>query len=136
MVRLLRMSPGMSERSNASRTYRLAACFLAALVSACETEVVSLVEVDVEVYPPSITLSEGDRATASAVIRERGGAELSGMSVTWTVDDPAVATVNSEGVVEGRAPGFTLVRASSAGASGSAEVRVSAAPPDCQLLCL
>ena len=126
----------MSERNNASRTFRLSACFLAALLAACETEVVSWVEVDVEVYPPSITLTEGDSATASAVIRERGGAELSGMSVAWTVDDPAVATVNSEGVVEGQAPGFTLVRATSSGASGSAQVRVEAAPgPGC-LLCL
>ena len=58
---------------------------------------ISMVEVEVEVLPPSITLSEGHSTTASAVVREAGGVVISGASVTWTVDDSAVATVSSDG---------------------------------------
>ena len=114
----------MRERSAAFRAWRLPACFLAALVAGCETEVLSMVEIDVEILPSSIALTQGDSATVSAIVRDSGGMALSGLSVTWTVDNPSVASVNSEGVVEGRAVGITTVRASKAGVSGEAQVRV------------
>ncbi|HUF75129.1 MAG TPA: Ig-like domain-containing protein, partial [Longimicrobiales bacterium] len=101
----------------------------AALASACETSTVSVVEVsEVEVSPSRITLLEGDRKTATVALRATGGAELSGRAVEWTVDDPEVATVSSEGVVEGQAPGQTSVHAVSEGVRGSAEVTVLAGP--------
>ena len=104
--------------------------FLAtALASACETSTVSVVEVsEVEVSPPRITLLEGGRETATVALRANGGAELSGRAVEWTVNDPEVATVSSEGVVEGQAPGQTSVHAMSEGVSGSAEVTVLSGP--------
>ncbi len=114
----------MSKRTSASRTIWLSACLAAAWLGACQSEVISVVEIDVEVLPPSITLTEGDSAHAAAVVRERGGVELSGLSVTWTVDNPEVATVSADGLVEGRAAGFTTIRASSGDATGSAQVRV------------
>ena len=96
---------------------------------ACETSVVSLVEVaEVEVSPPRITLLEGSRETLSVSLTADGGMELSDRTVTWTVDDSAVATVSSEGVVEGRAPGTTLIHASSEGVSGAAQVTVVSGP--------
>jgi len=95
------------------------------LSAGCETVVVSMVEVaDVEIVPASITLVEGQSEPASVVLRETGGAELLGRSVTWTVDDPRIATVTPEGIVAGLSTGTTLVRASSEGVSGFAEVRV------------
>jgi len=91
----------------------------------CETVVVSMVEIsEVEVVPPSITVLEGRSDTASVLIRQSGGIEISGVAVIWTVDDPEIATVSSEGVVQGLAPGTTVVRASSGGVSGAAEVTV------------
>jgi hypothetical protein len=99
------------------------------VTTACETVVVSMVEIDeVEVFPSVITLVTGDTATASAVVTASGGTEVSGIAMTWTVDDPTVASVSSDGVVEARAPGNTTVRASSDGVSGAASVRVLAAP--------
>jgi hypothetical protein len=84
-----------------------------------------MVEVaDVEIVPGSITLVEGQSEAASAVLRESGGSQLLGRSVTWTVDDPEIATVTPEGIVAGLSPGTTLVRASSEGVTGVAEVRV------------
>ena len=55
------------------------------------------------------------------------GQPLSGRSVTWSSDDDAVATVDA-GAVRGMAPGKTIVRASSEGASVSATVTVEAGP--------
>jgi len=99
--------------------------FAAALTTGCETVVVSMVEVaDVEIVPESITLVEGESEAASVVLRESGGVELLGRSVTWTVDDPEIAAVTAEGIVAGLSPGTTLVRASSEGVSGVAEVTV------------
>jgi len=96
---------------------------------ACETSVISLVEVaEVEVSPPRITLLEGSRETLSVSLTADGGMELSDRTVTWTVDDSAVATVSSDGVVEGRAPGTTLIHAASEGVSGAAEVTVVSGP--------
>jgi hypothetical protein len=101
----------------------------AVLLPACETVVVSIVEVaEIEVVPPSITVIAGDSETASAVVKESGGEVLAGLAVTWTVDDPDIATVTSEGLVEGWTPGTTVVRASSEGVSGAAEVTVLSGP--------
>ena len=102
-----------------------AALFVAAVLLGCETEVVSVVEISrVDVLPASITLVEGQVETALAFVRESGGSDLTGVPVTWTVDDTLVATVSPQGLVRGRAPGTTWVRASSQGVSGAATVRV------------
>jgi hypothetical protein len=101
----------------------------AVVLPACETVVVSMVEVaEIEVVPPSIRIIAGDSETASALVKEIGGEVLAGLAVTWMVDDPDIATVTSEGLVEGWAPGTTVVRASSAGVSGAAEVMVLSGP--------
>jgi uncharacterized protein YjdB len=106
------------------------AVLIAGSIAACETVVVSMVEVsEVVVFPSSLTLMEGESEAASAIVRSEGS-EVPGLSVTWSVDDPLVATVTGEGVVEARAPGITTVRAASEGVSGTAQVRVLARPTD------
>lgn len=109
---------------------RLSGLFLvAAALPACESTVVSTVEVaEVEVDPPRITLIAGGQVTASATPRESGGGKLPDRPIEWSVDDPDVATVNPDGVVEGRSPGATRIHASSEGVSGSADVTVIAGP--------
>lgn len=100
-----------------------------ALLAACETNVVSLVEVsEVEVSPSRITVMVVRHENATVVVRANGGAVLSGRVVEWTVDDPEVATVSTEGVVEGRARGETSVHALSEGVRGSASVTVLSGP--------
>jgi hypothetical protein len=105
----------------------------ASTLAGCEERVVTAASVaTVEVGPPEITLVEGDRTTASAVAREGGGRELPGRIVTWTVENPEVATVTSTGLVEGRAPGHTVIRATVENVSGTASVTVlaSSTPPE------
>lgn len=98
-------------------------------LAGCERSVVSVVEVsEVELSPDRMTLMERERDTVSVVLRESGGVELQGRAVTWTVDDEDVASVTSQGVVEGRSPGITRIHATSEGVSGTAEVTVVAGP--------
>jgi hypothetical protein len=97
----------------------------AAVLSACEHSVVSVVEVsEIEISPARMTLIEGESETVSVILRENGGAALSDRAVTWTVEDEEVASVDSDGVVEARGPGMTRIHASSGGVSGTAEVIV------------
>jgi hypothetical protein len=133
-------APDGAGRGNARRLRREARArprhaALAALVTptlifpACEQTTVSVLEVaSVEVMPEEITLHEGDRETMQAVLRERGGGELTGRSVSWSVDDPEVADIDDDGVLEARSPGTTLVRAAAEGVQGSAEVSVLPGP--------
>ena len=112
---------------NAARGVTL--LLVAVLLHACETTLVTPVEIErVEVVPPIITLVEGGRETASAILEEASGQALSGGRVTWTIDDPRIASVTSAGVVEALAAGSTLVRASLGDVSGTAELRVLLGP--------
>jgi hypothetical protein len=101
-----------------------AALIAAVSLLACESTVVSMVEVDVDVVPESIRIEEGDSAAAAAIVRERGGDELHDVPVTWSVEHPQIATVDAEGVVVGLRRGTTRVSASSGGVSGVASVTV------------
>jgi hypothetical protein len=99
----------------------------AALLVGCQEQVVTAARVaTVEVLPAEITLSEGEDAAVSATARERGGRELSGRVVVWSVDDPGIATVTAEGVVEALAPGTTQLHATVEAVTGSATVTVLA----------
>ena len=118
----------MLESTLISLTRRLAipACSLGAVaLLACETVVVSMVEIGaVQVLPSSMTLAPGDTASAVAVVTAPGGGEMLRTAITWTIDDGRIATVDPSGMVRALAPGTTTVRASSAGVSGAAQVRV------------
>lgn len=104
---------------------RAALLLWVAMVSqACEQTLVTPVEVEVEVVPAQITLVEGDSGAVSAVLREASGEALDGGTVTWTVDDPGIASITQQGVVEASSPGTTLIRASIGDVSGTAALRV------------
>jgi len=101
-----------------------AAVVAAATLAACESVIVAMVDVEVEVVPETVTLVEGETADVSAVVRERGGGELHDAEVTWTVEQPRIASVDSDGTVAGHERGTTRLVASSAGVSGVASITV------------
>jgi cytoskeletal protein CcmA (bactofilin family) len=103
----------------------------AAVLAACEAEVVTPARVvSVEILPAEITLWEGEDRVVTAIAREHQGGELSGYPVVWSVDDPGIATVTPDGVVEARAPGTTRIHATVAGITGTASLTVLAGPDE------
>jgi hypothetical protein len=98
---------------------------LVPMSQACETTFVTPVDIDqVEVVPSAITLLEGEREAFSAILKETSGEALDGAPVIWTVDDPEVASVAADGVVQALTAGSTLLRASLGDVSGTAALRV------------
>ncbi len=95
------------------------------------------------VSPATATLSVGATEPLTAIATfEGGGTENVTASATWTSDDPTVAKVSAQGVVEAVAAGKTTVRAQVGKLVAKAEVTVTAAalkgisltPPDATLL--
>jgi Tol biopolymer transport system component len=82
----------------------------------------------VQVVPDSLEVREGYQTTYTASVFDSTGVELSGREITWSVTDPAVATVDpSTGVVTGVSAGVTTVIATSEGVTDGAIIAVT--PP-------
>jgi uncharacterized protein YjdB len=82
----------------------------------------------VTISPTTATLNAiGATTTLTAQPRNAAGDALAASGVTWTVTDPAVATVSSAGLVTAVANGSTTVRATAGSASASATVTVAQA---------
>src|SRR6266516_8052601 len=87
--------------------------------------------------PPRSTLfpyttlfrSPGTTQQLRAVLKDAGGAIITGRAVTWTSSNPAIATVNANGLENSVATGSATILASSEGASGSAAISVTATNP-------
>jgi trimeric autotransporter adhesin len=56
------------------------------------------------------------------------GATVTGVPVTWSTDQPSIASVTQSGVVTGMAPGTATITATAGGKSGSATITVALAP--------
>src|SRR4051812_28793715 len=92
----------------------------------------------VTVLPPpvatvSVTLASsaitiGSTTQASAIIRDANGALLTGRSLSWSSDNPLVATVNSSGIVSAVGVGTANITAGSEGRTGSAPLTVDPTP--------
>src|SRR5690606_24729143 len=99
--------------------------------AACETqptvpggsEVVSLL-----LEPASLALSVGEVIRLDAVPVNRGGRILAAGPVRWESSDPAVAEVDSLGLVRGRTEGTARITADVHGVTGDAEITVTSAP--------
>src|SRR5690606_2086459 len=73
--------------------------------SACESTTVSVVELsDIELSPSALTLLEGDRQQLAVSLTDVDGQSLQDAVVVWAVEDPDVAGVTSDGVVEALSP--------------------------------
>ena len=110
-------------RNTARRFGVLVAMGLA--VSACDDVSVNPIGVaSIEISPRQLELAVGSLIQLSATARAADGSELPGVALQWSSSDPALATVDGSGRVTGLGPGAVAITASSAGAVGSAAVRV------------
>jgi hypothetical protein len=107
--------------------FRIAALACVALV-ACggdpgtgpETKVPGSIQLD----RSSLTLAEGAMVRLAPSVTDTRGQPMTDAKVTWSVLDPAVASVDVDGRVTGEQPGITRVVAISGTVSASAEVVV------------
>jgi uncharacterized protein YjdB len=80
------------------------------------------------VNPASSTLALNAQLPLQALVQNEAGELVPDASVTWTVENPTVASVSSAGVVTALALGTTQVAASARGKSGIATVTVQRTP--------
>lgn len=73
-------------------------------------------------------LATGQATQATAVFRDASGAVLTGQSATWSVSNPAVASVSGTGLVTALAAGQSQVIASGGGKTGYSTLTVTAIP--------
>jgi len=81
----------------------------------------------VEVSPDSASVVMGDTVRLAAAPQDAGGEPLTGRPLSWTTDDPQVATVSDSGLVSAVAVGAVTITATSEGKKGTARVTVTAA---------
>ena len=82
----------------------------------------------VDVSPTAITLAAGQTASLAGTPRDAAGKALTDRDVSWTSDNPGVASVDSAGRVLGLAQGNTTITATAEGVDGSAGVTVLPPP--------
>lgn len=76
----------------------------------------------------SNSLNVGQTTQAVATLRDSVGNVLSGRSIAWSSGSPAVATVNSSGLVTAKSAGSVVINATSEGKTGSATLTISPSP--------
>ena len=87
---------------------------------------VTVAAVTVNLNLSSVGVGQKAQATASAF--DAAGQALVGRTVAWSVDKPAIASVESSGIVTGLAAGSATVTATVDGKAGTAVVAVLAMP--------
>lgn len=65
----------------------------------------------IEVNPNNVTLDVGETAKANAIVYDQNGQIISGTTITWSSDDPTIATVCQKGYIKGISEGSTVIRA-------------------------
>ena len=83
----------------------------------------------VSVAPGDRDLMIGESVEFSATLRSATNRILTGRTITWSVLDELVASVDAEGLVTGLRAGTTKLTATSEGKTGTATVRVDAPGP-------
>jgi alpha-tubulin suppressor-like RCC1 family protein len=82
----------------------------------------------VTLEPPGPVVTVGAQAPLTAVPKDANGNVLTNRVITYASGDPAVATVDAQGVVTGVAAGTAQITATSEGKSGSVTLTVSTTP--------
>lgn len=81
----------------------------------------------VEVDPGPATIEVGGTVQLAAIVRDSQGNVLENRLVTWSSSEPAIATVDGRGRVEGLLAGSATIAAESEGISGTAVITVTPA---------
>ena len=81
-----------------------------------------------KISPDSLQLEVGTSGQLTAIALDASGAQITGVVVAFTAADSAVAAATRSGLVTGRGPGRTTVRASAGTVSTATPVNVRAAP--------
>jgi uncharacterized protein YjdB len=81
----------------------------------------------VEVTSPTASVEAGECIVLAAVARSESGDRVSESRFKWSSSNPAIATVDSAGVLSAVAPGLTTITASSGAVTGQVDVSVVAA---------
>ena len=97
--------------------------------------VVSQVPVDSVLVTPGVAeVRVGGVTTFTAAVFDSTGAELTGRTVTWSIQDPSVATIDpATGEVTGVSQGATIVTATSEGVTDLPVVSVVIAPDSAEV---
>ncbi|HEY2379357.1 MAG TPA: Ig-like domain-containing protein, partial [Gemmatimonadaceae bacterium] len=74
------------------------------------------------------TLTSGQTAQASAILKDASGNVLTGRTVTWSSSNLVAASVSATGLITALAAGTTTITATSGGVSGSVQVVVMVVP--------
>src|SRR5206468_777819 len=90
--------------------------------------VASVPVASVTVSPTSASIAVGATQQLSAVTKDSAGSSLAGRVVTWASSNPAVATVNSSGLVTAAGGGSATITATGEGKSGTAAITVTVVP--------
>jgi len=104
----------------------LALGVLPAALAGCDDPARSEPVAAVDVSAPDTRLAVGQTLQLAAAVRDAGGEEIAGRTVTWTSSNEAVATV-ANGQVTGRAPGSVTITASAGGKQDQVELAVDPA---------
>ena len=83
---------------------------------------------EVRIAPLASQVVVGQTVQLTATVRAGDGSELKDRNVTWSSAATGVATVSSSGEVRGVSTGVTLIRATSEGVTGEAQVTVVLRP--------
>src|SRR5690606_3232057 len=130
-LRELRMANVRSRSSWMRRSLAVGVALAAVtlLFQACTSENVTGVDIGaISVSPGSSTVPEGYEVRFEALVRDEAGEQLGPAPAVWSGDDEALATLSSDGVATGVAPGEATLRASLEGAEGTAVLTVEPGP--------
>jgi hypothetical protein len=79
----------------------------------------------VQVAPASATIATDGSVQLTATPKDAAGHPLTGREIVWSTDAPGVASVSSDGLVNGVSAGGAIVTAASEGRQGTAAITVT-----------
>jgi len=108
------------------------AVLVCVIVFACERHVEQATPgarvATVEVTPPTATVPVGQTVQLTATPQDSTDAPLPDRPVTWTSDNPAIVSVDVNGLATGKTPGSATITATSEGKSGVSYISVTEIP--------
>ncbi|UCF20661.1 MAG: Ig-like domain-containing protein, partial [Gemmatimonadota bacterium] len=88
------------------------------------TAAITVIPASVGVDPATDLIRAGTTVQLTATPRDASGNPLTGLTISWSTSDDAVATVDANGLVTGEGLGTATITAEAGGQSGTAEIGV------------